>query len=149
PVLATGLGGLLCFVALVVVELRVAEPMLDLRLYADRMFRSANVAMFMMMSVFIGVLFLLPLYLQQLRGLSALESGLATFPQAIGMVLMVRFPARLYPRGGPRRMMIAGVGGLTATTALFLLVGLSTDLWLIRGIMLLRGFSMAFALIPM
>ena len=70
-----------------------------LRLFGDRMFRSANTAMFMMMGVFMGVLFLLPLFLQQLRGLSALQSGLTTFPQALGMIAMVRFGAGQYPGG--------------------------------------------------
>jgi EmrB/QacA subfamily drug resistance transporter len=148
-VLATGSGGVLLFVLLIVVELRARAPMLDLRLFADRMFRTANLVMFMTMGVFLGVLFLLPLFLQQLRGLSALESGLTTFPQALGMIVTVRFSSRLYPKVGPRRMMLAGVLGLTVTSALFLLVGLETDLWWIRGIMFLRGAAMAFSLVPM
>jgi EmrB/QacA subfamily drug resistance transporter len=148
-VLGTGISGIALFILLVLVELRAPEPMLDLRLFTDRMFRGSNTAMFMLMGSFMGVLFLLPLFLQQLRGMSALESGLATFPQALGMIAMVRFSSRLYPSVGPRRMMMAGIAGLTITSALFLLVGLETDLWWIRGIMFLRGGAMAFAMIPM
>jgi MFS family permease len=95
----------------------------------------------------LGVLFLLPLFLQQLLGLSAFDSGLTTFPQAIGMVLMTQVTSRLYPRVGPRRMLAVALAGLMATSALFLLVGLHTDLWWIRGIMFLRGVSMSFALV--
>src|SRR5262249_47184337 len=137
-VLATGAAGVLLFVLLVVVELRTREPMLDLRLFTDRMFRSANTALFMAVGVFIGCRSLLPLFLQQLRGLSALESGLVTFPQALGMIAMMRYTSRLSPRVGPRRLMMAGLAGLAATSALFVLVGLDTDLWWIRGIMFLR-----------
>src|SRR5205823_13401738 len=85
-VLVSGLAGLALFVVLVVVELRIPEPMLQLRLLGDRMFRNATMVMLLMIGTMMGVLFLLPLYLQQLRGLSALESGLTTFPQALGMV---------------------------------------------------------------
>jgi MFS family permease len=103
--------------------------------------------MFTAFGVLFGVLFLLPLFLQQLRGLSALEAGLTTFPQAIGLILMAQVTSRLYPIVGPRRMLAIGVTGLCVTSALFLLVGLDTDLWWIRGIMFLRGVTMSFALV--
>jgi MFS family permease len=111
------------------------------------MFRNGSLAMFMAFGVLLGVLFLLPLFLQQLRGMSAFDSGLTTFPQALGIILMVRVTSRLYPRVGPRRMLAVGLAGLSITSALFLLVGLDTSLWWIRGIMFLRGVSMSFAIV--
>ncbi len=98
-------------------------------------------------AMLLGVLFLLPLFLQELRGLSALESGLTTFPQALGMLLMVPVTGRLYPRVGPRRMLVIALVGITITSALFLLVDLETNLWWIRAIMFLRGVSMSFAIV--
>ena len=145
PVLVSGVTGIALFALLVVVELRRPDPILHLRLFGDRMFRSGSLAMFMAYGMLVGVLFLLPLFLQQLRGLSAFESGLTTFPQALGILLMVRVSSRLYPRLGPRRMLATGLAGLTATSALFLFVDLETSLWWIRGIMFLRGISMSFA----
>jgi MFS family permease len=87
------------------------------------------------------------LFLQELLGLSALESGLTTFPQALGMLLMVPVTGRLYPRVGPRRMLVIALVGITITSALFLLVDLETNLWWIRAIMFLRGVSMSFAIV--
>ena len=72
----------------------------------------------------LGALFLLPLLLQAEMGLSPLESGLTTFPQAIGVFMMVQPAGRLYRRVGPRRMMMAGMGGVMLTTLAFLLVDL-------------------------
>jgi MFS family permease len=63
-VLATGITGLVAFIALVFVELRVAEPMLDLRLFQDRMFRQANIVTMTMTGSLLGLLFLLPMFLQ-------------------------------------------------------------------------------------
>ena len=123
--------------------------MLDLRLFRERMFRNANIVMILAVGGLIGVLFLLPQFLQDLRGLSALQSGLATFPQAVGMMIAIRFVAKLYPKVGPRRIVIVGLLAVTATTSCFLFVDLHTSLWLIRGIMLLRGVAMAAAFIPM
>jgi predicted MFS family arabinose efflux permease len=148
-VLLTGVGGILAFIALVMVELRVVEPMLQLRLFRDRMFRSANLASLFSYAGFAGLLFLLPLFLQQLRGLSALESGLTTFPQAFGVMISSQIVGRLYPRVGPRRLMVAGLAGAAATVALFLFVDLNTSLWWIRGLMFTRGICMAFAFVPL
>ena len=55
-----------------------------------------------------GGLFLLPLMLQSpaTKGLGAFDSGLATFPQAIGVVMMVQVGSRVYPRSGPRRLLM-------------------------------------------
>lgn len=147
-VLITGLGGLAILALLVVVELRTAAPMLNLRLLGDRMFRSANAVYFLIMSGLLGLLFLLPLYLQQLRGLSALESGLTTFPQAVGVIVSARFVSRLYPRIGPRRLLAAGMAITTVTTLAFTDVDLGTDLWWIRALMFVRGVGFGFAIIP-
>ena len=146
-VVVSGLAGVVLFGILVTLELSRPDPMLHLRLFGDRMFRSANLSMFMVYAMLLGILFLLPLFLQELRGLSALESGLTTFPQAIGMLLIVPVAGRLYPRVGPRRMLAIALLGVTITSALFLLVDLETNLWWIRAIMFLRGVSMSFAIV--
>lgn len=148
-VLGFGLTGIALLVMLVIVELRVQEPMLALRLFKDRMFRHASMINFASSAGLLGVIFLLPLFLQTLRGLSATQSGLTTFPQAIGMVIVARFAARAYPKIGPRRMLAAGMLGVTITTLLFQLVDLETNLWWIRGIMFARGMTFGIAMIPL
>jgi EmrB/QacA subfamily drug resistance transporter len=148
-VLATGLGGIALLAIMVLVELRVPQPMLALRLFRDRMFRSANIVYFMVAAGLIGIIFLLPLFLQQLRGLSATQSGLTTFPQALGIIAVARFASRAYPRIGPRRMLMVGMAGTAVSTALFLFVGFETSQWWIRGIMFGRGIFFGVALIPL
>lgn len=147
-VLGTLLGGLVCFALLVMIELRVPEPMLHLRLYTNRLFRSTSIAAFTSMGSLIGLVFLLPFFLQDLRGLTALESGLATFPQALGMMLLARPVGRLYPLVGPRRLMVGGLVATALITSCFVMIDLDTNLWWIRLLMFARGMSMAFAFIP-
>jgi EmrB/QacA subfamily drug resistance transporter len=149
-VLVSGVAGVLAFAALIVVELRVPEPMLDLRLMRDHLFRASSITGFMMMGSFLGLMFLMPLYLQQLRGLSAQESGLTTFPQAIGVMLVARFVgARLYPVIGPRRLLAFGLGVLAAGNLMFVFVGLHTNLWWLRLLMFVRGMGVGFSFVPM
>jgi EmrB/QacA subfamily drug resistance transporter len=148
-VVTAGVLGLAAFALLAVVELRKRAPMLALRLLADRMFRNANLASLFSYASFAGFIFVLPLFLQNLRGLSAAQSGLTTFPQAIGVMVSSQLAGRLYPRIGPRRMMVFGMFGAAATVSAFTFVDLTTNLWIIRALMFTRGAFMAFAFIPL
>jgi EmrB/QacA subfamily drug resistance transporter len=149
PVVLTGALGIVLFALLVVVETQVAEPMLALRLLRERMFRNANVVLTLTFSSFIGVLFLMPLYLQTVRGFTPLQSALATLPQALGLIVSSQLVGRIYHRVGPRRLIVFGMLGMAAVTAPLAFVGLDTDLWGIRAIMFARGVGMAFAFVPL
>jgi len=148
-VLGAAVAGIVAFALLAWVELRQPHPMLALRLFADRMFRNANLASLLSYSSFAGVLFIMPLFLQDLRGLTALQSGLTTFPQAIGVLVSSQIAGRLYPSVGPRRLMVFGLVGAACTVASFTQIDLTTNLWWIRGLMFTRGMFMAFAFIPL
>ena len=148
-VIVFGLTGLALIIAFAALELRVSEPMIDVRLFRNRLFTAANIVQLLGQGGLMGALFLLPLLLQAEMGLTPLESGLTMFPQAIGVVTMVQVAGRIYGRVGPRRMMMVGMFGATLTTLAFLLVDLNTDEWWIRGIMLARGWSFALTLIPL
>jgi hypothetical protein len=148
-VLATGALALACFCVLVPLELRRRHPMLRLSLLRDRLFASTNLLAVFAFSSFLGVLFVMPLFLQDARGVSALESGLTTFPEAIGVVLSVQLVARIYPRIGPRRLLVGGMLGVGCGMALLTQVTLTTDLWWVRLVMFAMGFSMGFVFLPL
>jgi EmrB/QacA subfamily drug resistance transporter len=148
-VLFSALGGVLLLSTFVAVELRRREPMIDLRLLRDRLFLVTNLVSLLASASFLGLLFVAPLFLQDGRGASALTSGLTTFPEALGIVLSTQIVARLYPRVGPRRLMAGGLTGVaTMMTLLGLLMGLHTDLWLMRGLLFLTGAGMAYLFLP-
>ena len=112
-VIASCVTGAVLLVAFVFVELRTTRPMVDLHLLKERLFRSTNVVMFLAAAAFLGMLYLIPLYFQDARGLTALQSGLSTFPEAIGVMIGAQFASRLiYPRIGPRRHVTGGLLGL-------------------------------------
>jgi EmrB/QacA subfamily drug resistance transporter len=148
-VVGSGLAGVALLITLVLVETRVAEPMLALRLYRERMFRNANVVLTLTYASFIGVIFLMPLFLQNLRGLTPFESGLTTFPQAIGVIVSSQIVGRLYHRVGPRRLIFFGMLGMSVVTFQLSLLDLHTSLWTIRGIMFCRGLCASFSFVPL
>jgi len=148
-VLVTGLIGLACFVLLVPVELRRRFPMLRLSLLKDRLFATTNLLSVFAYGSFLGILFVMPQFLQEARGVSALTSGLATFPEAIGVLVSSQLVARVYPKVGPRRLCTGGLSGVAVCMALLALVGLGTNLWVVRALMFAMGFSMAFVFLSL
>jgi hypothetical protein len=148
-VLGSMVFGIVAIVVLVVVESHVKEPMLDLKLLADRSFRTPNIVSFAATGALIGVLFLLPQFLQGPYGLSPLESGLTTFPQAFGVIIMARIVGqKWYPVIGPRRLAFAGTAFTALITAGFMFVNLGTSQWTIRVLMFTRGLAIGLIFIP-
>ena len=143
-IVASIVVGTILLAWLVYVELRNSQPLLKLRLYGNRLFRSTSVVLMIAMAAFLGVLFAVPLFFQIALGLSALQSGLNTFPEAIGVMVGAQLASRLiYPRIGPRRLVAAGLIGVAASMGLMCLVGFSTDLLWMRLLMFTMGLSMA------
>ena len=141
--------GAVLLTAMVVVELRSAAPMVDLRLLGNRLFRSGNGVMVLASIAFLGTLYAISLYYQDGRGLSALGSGLSTFPEALGVMGGAQLASRvLYPRLGPRRHISIGLTGTAASIALLALMGPQTSLWWARLLMFALGVSMAQVFVP-
>ncbi|HTX63946.1 MAG TPA: MDR family MFS transporter [Acidimicrobiales bacterium] len=146
-VLSAGLGALVFLALFVRVELRRAHPLLDLRLLGNRLFRWCGIANMLAMWAFFGSLVFTAFYVQEARGDSAMASGLTTFPEAVAIGIMTGLVARLFPRVGPRRLLLTGFGGLAVANGLFAMVGASTSLWLVRGLCALLGCSVSFIML--
>ncbi len=148
-VLVTIAAGVVLLAAMVAVELRSAEPMIDLRLLANRLFRSSNGVMVLASVAFLGTLYAISLYFQDGRGMSALGAGLSTFPEALGVMAGAQFASRvLYPRLGPRRHVAIGLAGTAVSIGLLALLGPGTSLWWARLLMFTLGLSMGQVFIP-
>jgi EmrB/QacA subfamily drug resistance transporter len=136
--------GLVLITAMVFVELRTAAPLLQLRLFGNRLFRSTSIVLVLSVAAFLGVLFVVPLFFQLALGLTALQSGLNTFPEAIGIMIGAQFASRVfYPTFGPRRLVACGLVGVAISIGLMTQIGLHTDLWWMRLLMFTMGLAMA------
>jgi EmrB/QacA subfamily drug resistance transporter len=147
-IIATGVAGVAALAGLVVTELRTRVPMLNLRLLGNRIFRSTSLVFLLSQCGYTGYLFIMPEFLQQARGASALSSGLTTLPGAIGLWTSSQVAARVYRRAGPRRMAVLGLAGVTVIFCLFgLTTGLATSAWVIRGLAFCSGSAIAWCVI--
>ena len=148
-VLAAIAAGVVLLAAMVAVELRSDAPMVDLRLLRNRLFRAGNGVMVLASVAFLGTLYAISLYYQDGRGLSALGSGLSTFPEALGVMAGAQLASRvLYRRLGPRRHITIGLTGTAASIGLLAVLGPQTSLWWARLLMLTLGLSMAQVFVP-
>jgi EmrB/QacA subfamily drug resistance transporter len=96
-------------IALLVYEPRQREPLIDLRFWRSIPFASATVIAVCMFGTFSGFLFLNALYLQEIRGLSPLQTGLCTLPLAVCTMVCSPLSGRMIGRYGTRpSLMIAG-----------------------------------------
>ncbi|WP_406432447.1 DHA2 family efflux MFS transporter permease subunit [Streptomyces sp. NBC_00631] len=103
-------------------ELRTRHPMIDLRVARDQLFRTTQLVLLPTGAAFMGVLYLYPQFLQTDLGYDALHSGLATFPEALGMLTASQVVPRLHERTGPRRLMVAGGAGAVVVIVLLALL---------------------------
>ena len=140
--------GVLLLVALVIVELRSREPLLDLSVLSNRLFANTSSVVVIGTTAFLGSLFLVALFYQDGFGVSPLQSGLSTFPEALGVMGGAQVASRLYPHIGPRRIMAAGLAGVIVTLVLIAQVPLTANLWVMRVLMFVIGFAMAHVFVP-
>jgi predicted MFS family arabinose efflux permease len=134
----------------VTIERRTAAPLVRLGILRSGMLVQANLGAMMLIGGWFGFQFIATLYMQQLRGWSPLETGLAIFP---GGLLVAVFAPRIAPlvmRFGVRRLITAGLASTAAGYALFLPIGLgSAYAPAILPTMILAGIGFALAYGPL
>jgi EmrB/QacA subfamily drug resistance transporter len=119
--------GVAAFASFLVYESRTEQPMLELELFARRNFSVGNLETLAMYAGLAILFFFLVIFLQQVAGYTALESGLTTLPVTIVMFTLSRRFGALADRFGPRFFMGAGPLVASAGTLLLLRTGMETS----------------------
>ena len=137
---AVGAVGLLAFA---LIELLVApQPLLDLRLFNVTVFRRAALVGWVSVIALFGAEFLLPLYLQVLRGRTALETGVLLLPMAIASGITTPTAGRLYDRIGARALAVAGFSLLSLNTWQMSQLTADTDIEWLMVLLAIRGVAL-------
>ncbi len=115
--LATLAVGVVALTAWVIVELYVAkEPMLNLRLFANRTYTNATLVGYVATVALFGAEFLMPIYLQSFRGRTALQAGLILLGVAATSAIATPLAGWLFDRIGPRPIVVTGFAILCLNT---------------------------------
>ena len=122
--------------------------LVDVRLLARRPVGSAAAVLFFSGFSLYGAMLLLPLYYQEVRGVSALTAGLMLVPQGVGALLSRGLAGRLTDRIGARPIAVAGFAIVAVATIPFAFAGPDTSPWRLALWLIIRGFGLGAVTIP-
>lgn len=135
-------------VAFVRTERRTEHPMVPLKLFRERNVSVSVAVGFAFVAGYYGLPFVMSLYLQDVRGLSAFEAGLTFLPMMLSGGLLLPAGVRAAERLGPRIVVAGGMFVMTAGLALVALAPASTPVWALSGLMLVVGAAGPFIIPP-
>ncbi|HHW5940022.1 TPA: DHA2 family efflux MFS transporter permease subunit [Staphylococcus aureus] len=141
--------GIIFIILFVIRELRMKSPMLNLEVLKFPTFTLTTIINMVVMLSLYGGMILLPIYLQNLRGFSALDSGLLLLPGSLIMGLLGPFAGKLLDTIGLKPLAIFGIAVMTYATWELTKLNMDTPYMTIMGIYVLRSFGMAFIMMPM
>jgi DHA2 family multidrug resistance protein len=141
--------GVAVLIVFTVVELRVSDPVLDLRLFMNSTFTIANLLAWTILGVFSGSLFLLPLFFENVRGDTALTTGFFLIGQGLAAAAGITIVGMLYNRLGPRILTVFGLLLLIGGTYELTQVNVNTTGQELQVWLFLRGFGMGFVYQPL
>ncbi|MEK4030404.1 DHA2 family efflux MFS transporter permease subunit [Pseudobacillus sp. FSL P4-0506] len=143
--IAVGFISLLLFI---IRQLRLDEPLLEFRIYRYPMFAlSSAISVVLAMAMFSAML-LMPIYVQSLRGISPLHSGLLMLPGALVMGVMSPITGKLFDKFGARILSVIGLIVTIYTTHLFSDLTLETSYGYLMMLYTLRMFGMSMVMMP-
>jgi EmrB/QacA subfamily drug resistance transporter len=124
------------------------HPLVDVRLLGRRPVASASAVLFFSGFSLYGAMLLLPLYYQQVRGVSALTAGVMLVPQGIGAAFSRGLAGRLTDKIGARPIAVAGFAIVAAATSPFAFAGSAASAWRLALWLAVRGFGLGAVTIP-
>ncbi|MGH3489399.1 MAG: MDR family MFS transporter [Actinopolymorphaceae bacterium] len=147
-VVGVGLAAIVVFVVRQIRLQRTGSPLMDLRTLRHAIYTKALVLMSVAFMAMLGSMILLPLFLQNLRGLDPLRTGLLVMPGGIAMGLLGPVVGRLFDRFGGRVLVIPGSLGIVAALAGFTQVSMTIPYWQVLGLHILLMLSLAAVFTP-
>ena len=149
-VLASLAASVVLLVSFVLIEMRTPRPLLPMRVLADRNRSGAYLIMLCVATGLFGLFFFLTLFIQTVLGYSAIRSGIAYLPFAIGVVIASALASQLMSRIGPRPLIVAGAaavaGGMFWFSRLTEHAGYTGQL---LGPMLVSSFGLGLVFVPL
>jgi len=140
--------GLVCLAFLTLVELRTKAPLLDVRLFNEWNFTLGNLMTWTLQIGLFGALFLLPIFLQSLRGLSPVQAGLWLLPSALATAFFLPVGGFLVDKIGAKPVIITGAIALVLTSFALSHLTIATSFWTLQAWLLGRSIAISFTLQP-
>jgi len=140
--------GVVCLASLIWWELKIKHPILNLRNFKNSTFRGGVMLMFAMGCMLYGLVFIVPIFVSAIQGLTATQTGELFIPGALASAAMMPFIGKQLRKRDPRILILVGLLGLGAAAVL---VGRFDAMTSTEGMfwpLLLRGAAMAYLFVP-
>lgn len=147
-VLTTLIVGAIGIIWFIIRQLRLETPLLDLRVYKYPMFAVGNIISMVVTAAMYSGMILTPAYVQNVRGIAPLDSGLMMLPGAIMMGIMSPITGKLFDKFGPRILAFIGLSVTAYATYLLSTMDLETTKTTIILMYTLRMFGMSMVMMP-
>ncbi|GAB2556094.1 MDR family MFS transporter [Gracilibacillus alcaliphilus] len=147
-VIATLIVGGIALILFIVRQLRLDKPLLDLRPYKYPMFTLASIIMVVNAVAMFSGMILTPAYVQDVRGISPMHSGLMLLPGAIIMAIMSPITGRLFDKFGPRMLAFVGLTVTGISTWMLAHLQIDSSYTYIVVVYSLRMFGMSMVMMP-
>ena len=140
---ASATVGAACLALFVRRQRRVDDPLIDLRIFDSRRFRASFVAQNLLFASFMGITLIVPLFVQDLQGGTALEAGIVFIPATVAALLFNPLAGFLSDRVGVRRVTMAAAVLLAAGSLAMAFMDAGTPLWLMTLMQTVRGIGVS------
>ncbi|WP_273128477.1 DHA2 family efflux MFS transporter permease subunit [Metabacillus sp. HB246100] len=147
-VYGTLIAGVIGLIFFILRQYKLEKPMLDFRVYKYPMFALSSVISITLNMAMFSAMILMPIYLQQLRGISPLDSGLLLLPGAIVMGIMSPITGKLFDKYGAKVLAITGLVITVATTFSFSQLTETTEYSTLIIMYTIRMFGMSMVMMP-
>lgn len=140
--------GTLALITFILRQLRMDEPMLEFRIFKYPMFALSTTISIVISVAMFSAMILMPIYVQTIRGISPMDSGLLMLPGAIVMGIMSPITGKLFDKYGARTLAVIGLIITIVTTYYFSKIGLHTAYSTLVVLYTLRMFGMSMVMMP-
>ncbi|HEX3012478.1 MAG TPA: DHA2 family efflux MFS transporter permease subunit [Syntrophomonadaceae bacterium] len=139
-----------CFSLLLFVfnELYHSNPLIELRVLKSYDYSISQIIQVVLIFAFMGGMYIMPLFLQSLRGFTAMQTGMIMLPQALASGLMMPISGKLYDKIGLKLVSVSGLCIFIASSVALALINLDTAMSSIILILTIRGFGLGLVMMP-
>ena len=146
-IIGLAVAGVVFTILFLLAERRAVEPIIPLPLFTNRVFAAASSIGFVVGFAMFGALTFLPLFFQEVKGISAIQSGVRLFPLMGGLLVASIGSGLLVSRWGRYKVFpVLGTALMTVGLYLMSLIGVSTGAWVMAAYMAVFGLGLGFIL---
>ena len=143
------LAGVVVCAAFMYRQCGLEKPFLDVRILGNRNYAVSVISSMVLYLVMMGSSVMMPLYVQDVMGCSAVTSGLVTLPGSLATAVVSPFAGKIYDKMGIKKLFMAGSAALLASNIGMCFLTMSTPLWVVAAFNVIRNISIGSLMMPL